>query len=81
MVKYELLKAISQSKLKKGQVRTTKQEEVYPNEYTGPYEAKERLLVFFDYYNHRKPLKIRLHPGSPLSIIDELHLILFCDCN
>lgn len=35
--------------------RTTKQEEVYPNEYTGPYEARERLSTFFDYYNHRRP--------------------------
>jgi len=35
--------------------RTTKQEEVYPNEYTSPYEAKERLSAFFDYYCHRRP--------------------------
>lgn len=35
--------------------RTTKQEEVYPNEYTTPYEAKERLSAFFDYYCHRRP--------------------------
>ena len=35
--------------------RTTKQEEVYPNEYTDPYQAKERLSDFFDYYCHRRP--------------------------
>lgn len=35
--------------------RTTKQEEVYRNEYGTPLEARECLSVFFDYYNHRRP--------------------------
>lgn len=35
--------------------RTAKQEEIYHNEYTGPYEAKQRLSLFFDYYCHRRP--------------------------
>lgn len=35
--------------------RTTKQEEVYRNEYITPYEARERLSAFFDYYCHQRP--------------------------
>lgn len=35
--------------------RTTKQEEVYRNEYISPYEARENLGAFFDYYCHRRP--------------------------
>lgn len=35
--------------------RTTKQEEVYRNEYTNHLQARENLSIFFDYYNHRQP--------------------------
>lgn len=35
--------------------RTTKQEEVYRNEYTNHLEARDSLSTFFDYYNHRRP--------------------------
>lgn len=35
--------------------RTTKQEEVYRNEYLNHLKARDSLSVFFDYYNHRRP--------------------------
>jgi len=35
--------------------RTTKQEEVYRNEYSNHLEARDSLSGFFDYYNHRRP--------------------------
>lgn len=35
--------------------RTAKQEEVYRQEYLGPFEARSSLDQFFDYYNHRRP--------------------------
>lgn len=35
--------------------RTTKQEEVYRQEYVNHLEARNNLSSFFDYYNHRRP--------------------------
>lgn len=35
--------------------RTTKQEEVYRNEYLNHLQARDNLSSFFDYYNHRRP--------------------------
>ncbi len=35
--------------------RTTKQEEVYHNDYIDHLEARDSLSGFFDYYNHRRP--------------------------
>ena len=35
--------------------RTTKQEEVYRNEYLNHLEARDSLSGFFDYYNHSRP--------------------------
>jgi len=35
--------------------RTTKQEEVYRNEYSNHLEARDSLSGFFDYYNYRRP--------------------------
>jgi putative transposase len=35
--------------------RTTKQEEVYHNDYLSPFEARDGLSGFFGYYNHDRP--------------------------
>lgn len=35
--------------------RTTKQEEVYRQEYVNHLETRDSLSSFFDYYNHRRP--------------------------
>ena len=35
--------------------RTTKQEEIYRNEYSNHLETRDNLSGFFDYYNHRPP--------------------------
>lgn len=35
--------------------RTTKQEEVYRQEYANHLQARDSLSGFFDYYNHRRP--------------------------
>jgi len=35
--------------------RTTKQEEVYRNEYINHLKARDNLSTFFNYYNHRRP--------------------------